>query len=124
MLRFWSIGGGDGDGDFAWLWSSVWMHLLALLYTRNGEYHRSLPGTVPAVDSEITACHETAGIADQEDGCSSVFFRLAQSAQHILRWPFSLSLGILLEKHGDHLCYDVAWGNGIHADAILTPFGG
>ena len=60
------------------------------------------------IDPQIAARHEAAGIADQEHGGSTVFLRRAQLAQHILRWPISSALRILLEKRLDHRSHDIA----------------
>lgn len=74
------------------------------------------------IHPQIAASHETTRIADQEDRCASVLLRRAQLAQHVLRWPISSPLGVLLEECPHHCGYNVAWRDGVHTDPVGTPF--
>lgn len=86
--------------------------------------NHGLPSAMPTIDLQISPGHEAARVADQEHCGASVLLRLAQLAQHILRWPVSSPLRILLEQRFDHGSDDVARRDGVDADAVLTPFGG
>jgi hypothetical protein len=76
------------------------------------------------IDAQVAASHEAAGVAQQEDGSSTVIFRAAQLAQHVLLGPLGLALRESLEQLLDHLGDDVTGGECVDADAILAPFRG
>ena len=57
----------------------------------------ALPGGVPAVDPEVGAGHEAAGVGEQEDGGAAVVLGPAELAQHVLAGPLRLALGELVE---------------------------
>lgn len=62
-----------------------------------------------AVYAQVRGSHEAAGIADEEDCCSSILLRYTELAKHVLRRPVTLALRILLEQRFHHGCHDVAW---------------
>lgn len=77
---------------------------------------------MPTIHSQIAASHEAAGITDEEDSCTAVLFRCAESAEHVLLGPFGLAVGELAEELLNHSSDDVAGGDGVHADSVLAPF--
>ena len=50
--------------------------------------------------------------------------RHAQLAKHVLRWPVSPPLRVLLEQRLNHSCGDIARRDGVYADAVYAPLGG
>lgn len=76
------------------------------------------------VNAQVAARHETAGIAEQEDGRAAVFFRAGQAAQHVLLGPLVAALGEVDEELLHHGRDDVAGRDGVDADVVLAPFGG
>ena len=116
----------DGGGDVCIAMEFGVTHLLRPIYCDfNGSRFISLsPRTMAAVYAQVGPGHEAARITDQEDGSTPVFLRLAQSSQHILLRPLGLPLRELVEELGDHSRDNIAWRNGVHADAVLAPFGG
>lgn len=68
--------------------------------------------------------HEATCVADQEDCRSPVLPRRAQPSEHVLRWPVFLPLRELLEQLLHHGGDDVAGGDGVDADVVLSPFAG
>lgn len=82
----------------------------------------SLPRSVSAIDSQISARHETAGVAEEEDGSAAVLVGRAEPAEHVLLGPLLSSLGVLDEEVLEHLGEDVAGGEGVDADAVDAPF--
>jgi hypothetical protein len=83
----------------------------------------SLPRTMPTVDPQIATSHKATGIAYEEYRCSSELLRLAQLTQHVLRWPITLPLRILLEQSFHHRGDDVSGRKSIDADTMDAPFG-
>lgn len=77
-----------------------------------------------AVDPQVAAGHEAAGVADQEDSGAAVFLRHRELAEHVLRRPVPAALGVFLEESLYHGGGDVAGRNGVDADAEGAPFGG
>lgn len=75
-----------------------------------------------AIDSEIGARHETAGIAEEEDGSAAVLVGSAETAEHVLLGPLLSSLGVLDEEVFEHLGEDVAGREGVDTDAVDAPF--
>ena len=73
---------------------------------------------MPAVNLQISPCHEATSFAEQEYRSSAVFFRLAELAEHILRRPLALTLGKLFEQRLDHGRDDIAGRDGVDADAV------
>ena len=86
------------------------------------EEKRCLPGCVTSVNAEITAGHEGAGVADEKDRSATVLLRGRQSTKHVLLGPLVAALGELHEQVLDHGGHDVAGGDGVDADSVLTPF--
>lgn len=80
-----------------------------------------LPRTVSTINAHITGRHERAGIANQEHGCSTVLFGLAQLAQHVLSRPLALSLWVLDKQSFHHGCDNVSRRNSVDADSVLAP---
>lgn len=66
--------------------------------------------------------HKATGVTEEEHSSSAIFLRFAESVQHIVLGPVLQALGICLEQSGSHGRDDVAWRDGVDADAILTPF--
>lgn len=83
-----------------------------------------LPSGMASIYAQITACHETTGVTDQECCGPSVFLRLAETAQHVLLWPLNAALGVFDEEVFYHCGYDVAWGDGVDSDTVGPPFAG
>lgn len=77
-----------------------------------------------AVDAQVRARHEAAGIAEQEDGSAAVVLGLAECAEHVVGGPLGLALGVLDEELLNHVGDDVAGRDGVDADAVGTPFHG
>lgn len=75
-----------------------------------------------AIDPEIRARHETAGVAEEEDGSAAVLVGRAETAEHVLLGPLLSSLGVLEEEVLEHLGEDVAGREGVDADAVDAPF--
>lgn len=73
------------------------------------------------VDTDITASHEAAGIAEEVDRDSAVVLRLGQTTKHVLLGPLGAALGILDEQLLNHGGDNVARGDGVDSNAILTP---
>ena len=76
---------------------------------------------MPPVNPQVTPSHETARVAQKEDGGAAVLGRLAQAAQHVLLRPLGAALGELDEEGLDHVRDDVARGDGVDADAVGAP---
>lgn len=83
-----------------------------------------LPSRVAPVNAEVTASHEAAGVAEQEDGCAAVLVGRGQPTQHVLLGPLGAPLGKLFKQLLDHGGDDVAGGDCVDADAQGAPFGG
>lgn len=77
-----------------------------------------------AVNAEVAARHEAAGIAEEEEGGTAIFLRLAESLEHVLRGPLRLSLWILFKQIEEHLCCAVSRRERVDTNAMHTPFGG
>lgn len=56
-----------------------------------------------AINSQIRTSHESAGVAEQEYGGTSVVLGLAELVQHIMSWPLRLTLRELHKQLLDHL---------------------
>lgn len=59
--------------------------------------HFDLPSCMATVNAEITACHEAAGITQQEDGSATELVGCAEAAEHVLLGPHILALRIVIE---------------------------
>lgn len=79
---------------------------------------------MPAVHSQVAPRHKGAGIADQKHSGTTVLLGRAEPAEHVLCGPLLATLGKLDEELLDHGGDDVAWRDGVDADAELAPFGG
>lgn len=75
------------------------------------------------IDPQITGRHETTRVADEENRRAAVLMRHAQLPQHVLRRPLAPPLGVLLEQLFHHGGHDIAWGDGVDANAVWAPFG-
>lgn len=76
------------------------------------------------IHPQVRTSHEAAGVGYQERSGTSVLLRLAQASQHILLGPLGLPLWEFLEQSLDHGSYDVARGDGVDSNTVLTPFRG
>lgn len=79
---------------------------------------------MPAIDPKISARHEAARIAEQEDGGAAVVLGGAELAEHVLAGPLDLALREPVEQRPHHVRHDVARGDGVDADPVLAPLGG
>lgn len=76
-----------------------------------------------AIYPQIRPCHERAGIADQEHGCTTILLGGGQPSQHVLRRPGLLALRVLDEQLLHHLRYNISGRDGVDTNVVLTPFG-
>ena len=76
------------------------------------------------IDPQITARHEAARIANAKHRSTPVLLGNTELAEHVLRGPVALALGVLFEQRLDHGGRDVAGRDGVDADAVGAPFGG
>ncbi|CAG8672910.1 9586_t:CDS:1, partial [Scutellospora calospora] len=93
-------------------------------YLSHQQNHHPLPSRVSTIDPQIRSRHEAARIANAEHRRTPVLLRNTKLAQHVLRGPVALALGVLLEQRLDHGGRDVAGRDGVDADAVGAPFGG
>jgi hypothetical protein len=68
--------------------------------------------------------HETASSTDQEHSSAAILARSREPVQHIMFRPLHLSLREFHEQRLDHGRHDVARGDGVDTDVILTPLHG
>lgn len=76
-----------------------------------------------AIDAQVAARHEAAGVAEQEHGGTAVLAGLAEPVEHVVLGPLDLALRVLHEERLDHGGDDVAGRDGVDADAVSAPFG-
>lgn len=76
------------------------------------------------IHTEVTASHEAASIANEEDCCTTIFLRPGETTKHILLGPLLATLRELNEQLLDHSCDNVARGDSVNTDIIGSPFGG
>lgn len=75
------------------------------------------------IHAEVTTSHEAASIAKQEDRGTTVLFRAGETTEHILLGPLLAALGELNEQLLNHSSNNIAWGDGVDADVVGSPFG-
>lgn len=83
-----------------------------------------LPSTVPPINPQIPARHETTRITDQKHRRAPVLLGLTQSPQHVLRGPRLLPLGEPFKQLLHHGRHDVPGGDAVDADVMRAPLGG
>lgn len=83
----------------------------------------SLPGSVAAIHSQVASRHEATSITEEEDGSTTVFIWVGESAEHVLLGPLIATVRELVEQLLNHGGDNVARGDGVDADVELTPFG-
>lgn len=84
-------------------------------------YYYLLPSSVPAVDAQVGAGHEAAGVGEQEDGGAAVVLGLAQLVEHVLLGPLDGAVGEPLEQPLHHLRHDVPRRDRVHPDVLNPP---
>lgn len=80
-----------------------------------------LPSRMAAINAQVATRHKTTGVAEEEDGRSSIFTWQAQSPQHVLLGPYLLALGEIVKERLQHVRHNVPRGQGVDTDAILAP---
>lgn len=83
-----------------------------------------LPRRVSTIDPQVTAGHEAAGVAEEEDGGAAVLPGHAQPLEHVVVGPDLPALGEALKELLGHGGDDVARREGVDADAAGAPFHG
>ena len=76
-----------------------------------------------AIYPQIRPRHKRTSITKQENRRPPILLRGTKPAQHILRGPIGLALGIALEQLSHHLRDDVAGRQAVDADIVHPPFG-
>jgi len=83
--------------------------------------HTQLPSAVSTVNPQIRTRHERACVAEQEDCRTTVFPRLTELTEHVMRRPFTFPLRKLLKQCLDHSSNDVTRRNSVDADTMWAP---
>ena len=76
------------------------------------------------VNAQVTARHEAASIAEQEERGAAVLLWTRQTAQHVLLRPLVATLREVDEQLLDHGSDYVAWRDSVDANIVLAPFSG
>jgi hypothetical protein len=70
---------------------------IPMISTDNGNCFGGLPSSMSAVNTEITPCHEAAGVAEEEHGSTAIFLGDAESLKHVLLGPLLFPFGVIIE---------------------------
>lgn len=81
-----------------------------------------LPGSVTAINADISTSHERRGVGDEEDSSTTELRRVRDAAKHVLASPLGLALGVDVEEVLKHLGLDVTGRDGVDTDTVLAPF--
>ena len=76
-----------------------------------------------AINAEIAACHETAGIAQKENSSTSIIVRRGQATKHVFLGPVRSALRVSDEQVLHHGGHNVPGRDGIATNSVHTPFG-
>lgn len=76
------------------------------------------------VHAQVATSHEAAGVAEQEDGCTTVLLWPGETTKHVLLRPLIAAIREVDEELLNHGSNDVSGRDGVDTNVVLAPLSG